>query len=248
MLTLVHDGGQLRVYMDTVHLYTATVDFTIETGEDPLFIGQIVEGGMEFIGSIGVLDLQGEVMTDDQITEAYTSVMGKLPESGNDTPALSGNDVGTSFQSDFDFGEGTSINLWFNPQGFGDFGILLAKSTKNTNRHFEIYCQGSRVLLYAPAANGNNPIDLNLDLANCVGGWHMLTLVHTEGQIKVYLDGTLCHTADGSFTLESGEDTCYYGQLVEGGFVFNGQIVKGELLNEALIDEAVAARYQTVMG
>lgn len=248
MLTLVHDGDQLRVYMDTVHLYTATIDFTIETGEDPLFIGQIVEGGMEFIGSIGVLDLQDEVMTDDTIAKAYTSVMGKLPEVGNDTPALSGNDVGTSFQSDFAFAEGTSINLWFNPKGFGDFAILLAKSTKSTNRHFEIYCQGSRVLFYAPAANGNNPIDLNLDLADCVGSWHMLTLVHTEGQIKVYLDGTLCHTADGSFALEAGEDTFYYGQLVEGGFVFNGQIVEGELLNEALTDEAVAARYQAVMG
>ncbi|MBR5124597.1 MAG: hypothetical protein IKU90_05640, partial [Clostridia bacterium] len=248
MLTLVHDGGQLRVYMDAVHLYTATIDFTIETGEDPLFIGQIVEGGMEFIGSIGVLDLQDAVMTDDQIVKAYTSVMGKLPETGNDTPTLSGNDVGTSFQSDFDFGDGTSINLWVNAKSFGDFGILLAKSTKNTNRHFEIYCQGSRVLFYAPAANGNNPIDLNLDLADCVGGWHMLTLVHTEGQIKVYLDGTLCHTADGNFALEAGEDTCYYGQLVESGFVFNGQIVQGELLNEALTDDAVASRYQAVMG
>ena len=248
MLTLVHTGGQIRVYMDGLNLYSSTADFELEIGEDLMYIGQIVEGGMEFDGRIVGVELVDRALTADEVGDLYEAVMGERPDTGDEIPGLEGNDVGSSIQTDFSFGDGTSINLWFNPKGFGDFAILLAKSTKDTGRHFEIYCQGSSLLFYAPAANGNNPIALNLDLAGCVGTWHMLTLVHTDGQLKVYLDGTLCHTADGNFTLEGGADTLYYGQLVEGIFPFNGQIVKGELLNEALTDEAVAARYNAVVN
>jgi hypothetical protein len=234
--------------MDGVHRYSAAGNFELEVGEDLLYIGQIVEGGMEFNGRIVGGELMDRAPTSKEIGGLYESVMGKRSETEEMPPALEGNDVGMSLQTDFAFSNGTTINLWFNVKGFADFSVLAAKATKDTNRHFEIYCQGSSLMFYAPAANNNNPIALGLDLAGYVGGWHMLTLVHAEDRIAVYLDGALLHTVDAAFTLEAGEDTLYYGQLVEGIFGFNGTIVGGELLNEALTAEAITARYQTVMG
>jgi hypothetical protein len=248
MMTLVHVDNSILVYMDGVHRYSAAGNFELEVGEDLLYIGQIVEGGMEFNGRIVGGELMDRAPASEEIGGLYESVMGKRSETEEMPPALEGNDVGKSLQTDFAFSNGTTINLWFNVKGFADFSVLAAKATKDTNRHFEIYCQGSSLMFYAPAANNNNPIALGLDLAGYVGGWHMLTLVHAEDRIAVYLDGALLHTVDAAFTLEAGEDTLYYGQLVEGIFGFNGTIVGGELLNEALTAEAITARYQTVMG
>ena len=73
----------------------------------------------------------------------------------------------------------------------------------------------------------------------------MLTVVHTEGKLEVYIAGVHLKSISAQFALPEGEDTYYYGRLVEGGFDFPGKITEGELLNEVLTpDTEPRARYR----
>jgi hypothetical protein len=151
--------------------------------------------------------------------------------------------------TDFVFNNGTAVNLWFRANSFDqNFHIFFAKGTKETNRHYEFYTEAGNLNLYAPAANGNHPISLGVNMKEYVGQWYMLTLVHDNDQILVYVDGQLKSTVDAAFTLETGEDVSYVGQIVEGGMEFDGAIAELVKMTEVPSAEELDSLYKRYTG
>ena len=236
-LAFVWQNHSITIYADGKAVGGCSAKAAVtETVETIAFGGQ-TDGSMAFGGTLDTVRLYDRALTAEEL------VVNSKHESAY--AEATGNDIGKAQKTDFDFSDGSTVNLWFNADTIpSDFGILIAKGTKATNRHFEIYTVAGQLRFYAPAANGGHPIALNIDLRAYVGGWHMLTVVHTDGKFEVYMDGVHLHSIAADFTLASGSDTYYYGRLVEGGFDFIGKITEGELTNEALTSEAIMARYE----
>lgn len=237
-LAFVWKSGYITVYADGKAVGGCTAKGVVKDTVEVMAFGGQTDGSMAFGGILDTVRLYDRILTDEELSAGaeHESAYAKAE----------GNDIGKAGKTDFSFGNGTTVNLWFNAEGVPEgFGILLAKGTKSTNRHFEIYTEAGKLCLYAPAANGGHPIALNMDLNAYVGGWHMLTVVHTDGRLEVYMDGVHLHSIAADFTLASGGDSYYYGRLVEGGFDFMGKITEGELLDEVLTPEAIKARYES---
>ena len=238
LLAFVWKNGTITVYADGEAVGGCTAKKAIkETVETMTFGGQI-DGSMAFGGTLDTVRLYDRALTPEELG------------GGNQTAGayaeVEGNDTGKSIKTDFAFGSGTTVNLWFNPDSIPSdtFAILLAKGTKATNRHWELYTEKGNLQFYAPGGNGGNPISLKTDLRAYTGGWHMFTVIHTEDKFEVYVDGSHIQSVAAAFTLEAGGDALYYGRLVEGGFDFNGKIAEAELLNEILSDAAITDRYE----
>ncbi|MBQ4113297.1 MAG: fibronectin type III domain-containing protein, partial [Clostridia bacterium] len=237
-LAFAWKNGYITVYADGKAVGGCTAKGTVKDTVEVMAFGGQTDGSMAFGGLLDTVRLYDRLLTDEEL------MAGAEHESAY--AKAEGNDIGKSFKTDFSFGDGTTVNLWFNAEGMAEsFGILLAKGTKATNRHFEIYTEQGRLSFYAPAANNGNALSLEIDLKSYVGGWHMLTVVHDAGKLEVYIDGVHLKSIPADFSLPAGGDACYYGRLVEGGFDFPGKITEGELLNEVLAPDQIKARYES---
>ena len=237
-LAFVWKDGRITVYADGAAVGGCAAKATIKETVGTMSFGALTDGSLPFGGTLDTVRLYDRALTAEELaaTAGHESAYAQA----------AGNDTGKGGKTEFDFTDGSTVNLWFNANSVpSDFAILLAKGTKSTNRHFEIYTEKGKLQFYAPAANGGHPISLNVDLNAYVGGWHMLTLVHADGKFEVYMDGAHLHSVPAQFTLGSGLDNYLYGRLVEGGFNFDGKITEGELLNEVLTPNAIKARFES---
>ncbi len=214
-LAFVRENGKLTVYDDGEAVSSVTFRGTIAQKTDAVSFGVLNDGSLPFAGSIDSVRFYEKALT--------AAELGKTAESGAPSVSVGEDLAGSKGKTDFSFPEGTAINLWFfKDSAESDFAILFAKSAKTSDKHFEIYTERGALCIYAPS--GVNSVALNVDLNNCLGAWHMLTLVHKEGVIETYLDGALAGSATVAWEVAEGSDTCYYGRLVEGGFEFPGKI------------------------
>jgi len=237
-LAFVWKSGYITVYADGKAVGGCTAKGTVKDTVEVMAFGGQTDGSMAFGGLLDTVRLYDRLLTDEELTAGadHESAYAKAE----------GNDIGKAFKTDFGFGNGTTVNMWFNAEGMAEsFGILLAKGTKATDRHFEIYTERGMLSFYAPAANNGNALSLGIDLKSYVGGWHMLTVVHNEGKLEVYIDGVHLKSIGADFSLAAGGDAYYYGRLVEGGFDFPGKITEGELLDEVLTPEQIKARFES---
>lgn len=237
-LAFVWKDGRITVYADGAAVGGCAAKATIKETVGTMSFGALTDGSLPFGGTLDTVRLYDRALTAEELaaTAGHESAYAQA----------AGNDTGKGGKTEFDFTDGSTVNLWFNANSVpSDFAILLAKGTKSTNRHFEIYTEKGKLQFYAPAANGGHPISLNVDLNAYVGGWHMLTLVHADGKFEVYMDGAHLHSVPAQFTLGSGLDNYLYGRLVEDGFNFDGKITEGELLNEVLTPNAIKARFES---
>ena len=237
-LAFVWKDGRITVYADGAAVGGCAAKTTIKETVGTMSFGALTDGSLPFGGTLDTVRLYDRALTAEELaaTAGHESAYAQA----------AGNDTGKGGKTEFDFTDGSTVNLWFNANSVpSDFAILLAKGTKSTNRHFEIYTEKGKLQFYAPAANGGHPISLNVDLNAYVGGWHMLTLIHADGKFEVYMDGAHLHSVPAQFTLGSGLDNYLYGRLVEDGFNFDGKITEGELLNEVLTPNAIKARYES---
>lgn len=236
-LAFVWQNKRITVYADGKAVGGCAANRTVKEAVEAMSFGALTDGSLPFGGMLDTVRLYNRVLTaeelnpDGQTAGAYAKV--------------EGNDTGKSTKTDFSFATGTTVNLWFNTDSIptDTFAILLAKGTKATNRHWEIYTEQGKLQFYAPTANGNHPIGLNLDLKSYEGAWHMLTVIHKDDQFEVYMDGVHLHSIAAAYALADGGDQLYYGRLVEGGFDFPGKIAEVELLSEVLTDTAIQERY-----
>ena len=237
-LAFVWQNKRITVYADGIAVGGCAANGTVKETTEAMSFGALTDGSLPFGGTLDTVRLYNRVLTADDLASSG-SVGGTYAE-------LSGNDTGKSFKTDFAFPLNTTVNLWFNADSIPSdtFAILLAKGTKATNRHWELYTERGNLQFYAPGANGGNPISLKTDLRAYQGGWHMLTLIHKDDKFELYVDGTLIQTIAAAFTLAEGGDQLYYGRLVEGGFDFPGKIAEAEFLNEVLSDQAITERYE----
>lgn len=237
-LTFVWSNQKLVTYADGRKASSISLNGQITAAPAAFSVGGLNDGSLVFGGAVDTVRLYDRVLTEAEITAAssHQSI----------TAEVQGNDVGKTQKTDFDFRNGSTVNLWFKADNFNEqFSVLLAKGTKSTNRHFELYTEAGIFKFYAPAANNGNPIAFShIDLRAYVGAWHMLTLVRKDDQFILYIDGTEVAKADASFTLAAGEDNMVYGCLVEHGMDFAGAIAEGELLTEALTPADIRARYE----
>lgn len=236
-LAFVWQNGRITIYADGKAVGGCSAKTAVkETVGDISFGGQ-TDGSMAFGGMLDTIRLYDRVLTPEELT---ANAPDQSPHA-----AAEGNDIGRSRKTDFVFNNGTSVNLWFRADSITEsYHILLAKGAKSSNRHFEIYTNDGDLCFYAPAVNSNQPINMDIDLKGYVGDWHMLTILHTDGKFEIYVDGISQKTVFADFELPAGEERFCYGRLVENGFDFIGAITEGELLNEALTPEDIAARYQ----
>ena len=65
---------------------------------------------------------------------------------------IEGNDCGKAQQSGFTFTDGQAVNLWFQIDDISSFNILLARGTKATDRHFELFMEWD-ILTVDPGRN-----------------------------------------------------------------------------------------------
>lgn len=237
-LAFVWSNGSITVFADGKAVGGCKAAGSVSEITENMTFGGQTDGSMAFGATLDTVRLYERALTAEELAS--------ISKHGSAYAVAEGNDIGKAQKTDFDFGDGSTVNLWFNANSIpSNFAILFAKGTKATNRHFEIYTEAGQLRLYAPTANGGNPYFLQVDMRSYVGGWHMLTIVHTDGKLEVYMDGTHLQSIAADFTLQSGGDTCHYGRLVEGGFDFDGKITEGELLNEVLSPEAIMARYES---
>ena len=237
-LAFVWKGKNITVYADGQTVGGCSVNGTVKATTEAMSFGALTDGSLPFGGTLDTVRIYNRALNPEELAGGGQTA-GAYAE-------VTGNDTGKSTKTDFAFGSGTTVNLWFNADSIPSdtFAILLAKGTKATNRHWELYTEAGNLQFYAPGGNGGNPISLKTDLRAYVGGWHMLTVIHTEDKFEVYMDGTHIQSIAATFALGEGGDTLYYGRLVEGGFDFNGKIAEAELLNEVLTADAIVKRYE----
>lgn len=236
-LAFVWENKRITVYADGKAVGGCAANAAIKATTEAMSFGALADGSLPFGGTLDTIRLYDRVLSPDELAGGGQAA-GAYAE-------LSGNDTGKSTKTDFSIQNGTAVNLWFNADSIPSdtFAILLAKGTKATGRHWELYTEKGNLQFYAPGANGGNPISLKTDLRAYQGGWHMLTLIHKDDKLELYVDGTLIQTVAAAFTLEEGVDQLYYGRLVEGGLDFSGKIAEVELLNEVPDVTAIEARY-----
>ncbi len=236
-LAFVWRDNKITVYADGESVGGCAAKGNVKETVEAMSFGALTDGSLAFGGTLDSVRLYDRALTAEELS------MGS--QSAGTYAEVSGNDTGKSTKTDFGFASGTTVNLWFNTNSIptDTFTILLAKGTKATNRHWELYTENAKLQFYAPGANGGNPIGLNVNLTSYLGGWHMLTVIHTEDKFEIYMDGVHLHSVNATFALEDGGDSLYYGRLVEGGFDFPGKIAEVELLGEVLTDTAIEERY-----
>ena len=238
LLAFVWKNGYITVYADGEAVGGCTAKKAIKETVETMTFGGQTDGSMAFGGTLDTVRLYDRALTPEEL--------GGSDQAAGAYAEVAGNDTGKSTKTDFAFGNGTAVNLWFNADSIPSdtFAILLAKGTKATNRHWELYTEKGNLQFYAPGGNGGNPISLKTDLRAYTGGWHMLTVIHTEDKFEVYIDGAHIQSIAATFALEAGGDPLYYGRLVEGGFDFGGKIAEVELLEEIPSDAAITDLYE----
>ena len=236
-LAFVWQNKRITVYADGKAVGGCAANAAVKETTDAISFGALTDGSLPFGGTLDTVRLYNRVLTTDEMASGGSG--------GGTYAELTGNDTGKSIKTDFAFPNGTAVNLWFNADSIPSdtYAILLAKGTKSTNRHWELYTERGNLQFYAPGANGGNPINLKTDLRAYQGGWHMLTLIHKDDKFELYMDGTLIQTIAAAFTLADGGDQLYYGRLVEGGFDFPGKITEVEILTEIPDNGAIRSRY-----
>ncbi len=236
-LAFIWKDNRITVYADGNAVGGCAANAKIKETVEAMSFGALTDGSLVFGGTLDTVRLYNRALTPDELASDGSS--GTYAE-------VTGNDKGKSIKSDFGFSSGTTVNLWFNTDSIpaDTFAILLAKGTKSTNRHWELYTEQGMLRFYAPGGNGGNPIGLNIDLRSYLGAWHMLTVIHTDEKFEIYMDGVHLHSINAAFALDEGGDNLFYGRLVEGGFDFPGKIAEVELLSEVLTDQAIEERYK----
>ncbi len=231
-------SGRIVTYADGAEVASISVSGQIAETTAPISFGALNDGSLGYAGAVDTVRLYDRLLSDDEIAAAAKHKGSYID--------ITGNDVGRKDRTDFHFPNSSTINFWFNPTSFADhFTVLLAKAPKSaTDRHYEIYTEAGQLKFYAPSANGGNPIAFMVDMTTYIGSWHMLTLVHKEDRLVLYIDGQQMADVPAAFELEVRNDALTYGQLAEGGMDFKGAIVECELLTEALTADAIKARYE----
>ena len=238
MLAFVRRDGKLYVYDAGKLVSSVPFRGKIAEKEYDMSFGVLNEGTYGFGGSIDGVRLYERALTEQELAGA--------PEIKEPYVQISGDISGTKEKTGFDLSEGKAVSIWFKQDREEEqFAILFAKARKASDRHFEIYTEYGKLSLYAPGANNGAAVSLKVDLHAYIGSYHLLTVIHTEGKLITYIDGEQAGEAAVQWEVASGEDTCYYGRLVEGGFDFPGSIAECSLIDEAPDAAAVASAYNS---
>ena len=238
MLAFVREDGKLKVYDGGKLVSSVPFRGKIAEKEYDMSFGVLNEGILGFGGSIDSVRLYKRALSAEELAD---------PADVNEPYVqISGNIAGTREKTDFNFDEGKAVNIWFKQDRAEDqFAILFAKANKSSDRHFEIYTEYGKLSLYAPKANNGAAVSLKVDLHAYIGSYHMLTVINKDGKLITFIDGEQVSEAAVLWEVAPGEDTCYYGRLVEGGFDFPGSIAECSLMDEAPDTAAVASAYNS---
>ncbi len=236
-LTFLRTEGKIVTYADGKKVASVTCRGHVAEKNTDLSVGALNDGTLMFAGSVDTVRLYDRLLSEEE--------MAAFAASDSAYAEVEGNDIGNRGTTEFSLASGSTVNLWFYPDAFENrYAVFLAKGSKSSNRHFELYTENGMLRLYAPGANGGNPVVFGVDMRPYVGGWHMLTLVYASRECRVYMDGHQVTSLTVDLSIPSGKDSYIYGRLVEGGMDFAGKIAEGELLSEALTPEAIRARYE----
>lgn len=235
-LAFLWQGNQILTYVDGQEAGCVTVSGTVSPGANTLAVGSLCDGSLPFAGTVDEVRLYTRLLTPAELA-AEARYQAPVAE-------VSGDDRGSTRKTDFTFSDGETVNLWFSADGFKNFNIFLACSSKATNRHFEIYTENGVLKFYAPSEPGNVAVSFGTQMSAFVGGWHMLTVTHNQGTLTAYVDGKAVGSTATGFSATDGETNLAIGRLVEGGFDFNGRLTEVELLDSLLTPEEITARYR----
>ena len=83
MLTFVHSGQKFITYIDGVQVSSAEISWDVKEGSDSYYCGRLVEGGLDFPGSISELSFMNKAPDSSEINEMYKSKM-VYPESDSE--------------------------------------------------------------------------------------------------------------------------------------------------------------------
>ncbi len=241
--------GKLVTYADGRQVASILLAGTIAETRADFAVGALTENSLIFAGSIDDVHLYNRLLSDEEIAANAGYEGGDESETepdeilGTDVigPDIGANIVGKQMTTDFDFPNGSTINLWLNT-ATDQRAVLFAKDIKASPRHFEIFANEGQLHMYGPGVNYGAPISLQVDLNTYAGSWHMLTIVHENDRFNVYMDGVLQDSVGANFAPELGRADCAVGRLVEGGLDFNGSLADVEVLNEALTPEDIRER------
>jgi beta-mannosidase len=244
-LAFVWEGNVISTYVDGVKKASVTVSSNtkvVKTSAD-ITIGALNDGTLPFIGMIDEVELYTRVLLATEIEEKANGIpQPELVVSGT-------NETGSTFNTDFIFDNGTTIQFWFNATSFGtatnQFHCFFAKDVKTKAGHVELYTRSGILEIYAIGDNGSSlKVSFGVNMNAYAGEWHLLTLVAEDSQMKLYIDKEIVKTSSmGAYTPYSSNATMYVGKLSDGSFTFNGKIVDFELLNKALSEEEIADEY-----
>ena len=238
MLAFVRQDGKLHVYDDGKLVSSVPFRGTISAKELDMSIGVLNEGTYGFGGSIDGVRLYERALTADELADPT--------EVKDPTAEITGNLIAKKVKTEFSFGAGATINLWFDQsEAKADYAVLFAKAKKSSDKHFEIYTKNGQLYLYAPGRNNAVDISLKADLTPYIGEWHMLTVVHDENRLITYIDGVQVSSEAVYWDAAEGEEYYTCGRLIEGGLDFPGKISELTLENKALDQAEISALYQS---
>lgn len=236
-LVFTWQDGHISTWIDGQNVGNAAVRGKISETTKTLSIGSLNDGSIPYAGILDEVRLYTRVLSAGEMAR----------EAGNAASVVidvEGNDCGKARQSGFTFTDGQAVNLWFQIDDISSFNILLARGTKATDRHFELFMEWGKLKIYAPTGNGNTAVSLGVDMSGYAGAWHMLTAVRRGNTVVVYIDGKEAGKGNADFIAAGGEETLYIGRLVEGGFDFLGKLTGVELLETAPDDAEMVKMYR----
>ncbi len=237
-LAFVRQDGKLTVYDGGTQVSSVPFRGVIAEKDYDMSFGVLNEGSLGFGGSIDSVRLYQRILSPEELSEP----------SNNDAPTVKaeGNVIGKKTKTAFSLAENSTMNLWFRQDSEKkDYAVLFAKSNKNSDRHFEIYTNDGALYFFAPGANNGAAFPMKADLNRYIGSWHMLTLVHNEGKLTVYIDGGQVFDSPVSWAVADEEDYSFFGRLVEGGLDFPGSITETAFEEKALSQKEIEALYRS---
>ena len=244
-LAFVWENNTITSWVDGVKKATASLAgkvVTKTTGD--ISIGALNDGSLPFHGMIDEVEFYTKALSENEIAKMAKVVQQPVPE-------LSGNEIGTSYATDFVLTNERSIQLWFNANSFGtasnQFHCFFAKDVKTKAGHFELYTRSGVLELYSVGADGTSiKASFGINMNSYAKAWHLLTLTYDDDQINVYIDGDLVKSSStGAYVPQSSNATLYVGELSDGTFDFNGSIADLTLVSKALTQEEIKATYKS---
>lgn len=140
-LVFTWQDGHISTWIDGQNVGNAAVRGKISETTKTLSIGSLNDGSIPYAGILDEVRLYTRVLSAGEMAR----------EAGNAASVvidIEGNDCGKAQQSGFTFTDGQAVNLWFQIDDISSFNILLARGTKATDRHFELFMEWGKLKIY----------------------------------------------------------------------------------------------------